>query len=236
MLSIATLSLAIAICGTAWLFSRFNAPDPAFPQPDEIAPKSSATPACFPGTAVSLDQRVADPLFFPTNLPISDFQDLNKRIFEWYSKKLVEMKEPSLYALADSQVERYRLLVLVLPSSRHPVTVRVESVGERRTIAVKELDRYDQTPAKLIVDQIRPLSEHEWNRFRYLLDQACFWQMPVHQHLAGGEDGVAWILEGEFGGKYKVVDLMALDDGSFKDACDYLLRISGLKLASKEVY
>jgi len=57
------------------------------------------------------------------------------------------------------------------------------------------------------------------------LELACFWQMPTPNELMMC-DGAEWIMEGRREGRFHVVDRQSPDEGAYRDACLYLLRVS----------
>jgi len=150
---------------------------------------------------------------------------------EWYSKHLKAMDESSLNSMAGSD-ETYRFLWL--RTFHHPIAIRVWRKGEERNMAFKELDGaggYD--PGKLIANLTRRLTTDEWDKFIKLLQQASYWQLPTESRN-GGRDGAQWILEGKKDEQYHVVDRWSPEGGSYREACLYLLKLSGQK--QKELY
>ena len=150
---------------------------------------------------------------------------------EWYSKYLKAMDVSSLNSIAESD-ETYRFLWL--RTFHHPIAIRVWRKGEERNMVFKELDGaggYD--PGKLIANRTRRLTTDEWDKFIKLLQQASYWQLPK-ESKNGGRDGAQWILEGKKDEQYHVVDRWSPEGGSYREACLYLLKLSGQK--QKELY
>jgi hypothetical protein len=93
-------------------------------------------------------------------------------------------------------------------------------------------------PGELIVDRTYPITNEEWDQFAGLIEQACYWRQPTEDNEMHGEDGAQWILEGAKGGRYHIVDRWSPNDGSYRETCLYLLKLSrlGIATSSKELY
>lgn len=150
---------------------------------------------------------------------------------EWYSKHLKAMNEPPFFSL-EGQGESYRFLWL--RTFHHPITIRVWQTGQERTLVFKELNGAGgYEPGKLIVDQSRQLTADEWEKFLTLLNRASFWQLPADSNDSGN-DGAQWILEGRKDGKNHLVDHWTPESGNYREACLYLLNLSGREI--KDIY
>jgi len=150
---------------------------------------------------------------------------------DWYSKHLKAMDEPSLSSIAEPD-ETYRFLWL--RSFHHPIAIRVWRTGEERNMVFKELDGAGgYEPGKLIVNQTQQIAVKEWDEFISLLQRASYWRLPAEKKESGC-DGAEWILEGKKGERYHLVDRWSPDGGSYREACLYLLKLSGQK--TKEIY
>jgi hypothetical protein len=153
------------------------------------------------------------------------------------------MAEPSFQSLVAANVESYRFLWL---RSFHPgISVRIWKCSLGYCLTAKQLDSVDRyvdgkfvPSAKLAVNNSRPLSADDWDRFLSLLDRSYFWSLPTVDGGPMANDGAEWLLEGAIGSKYHLVDRQSPQTGDYRDACLYLLKLSELKVdASKgELY
>ena len=150
---------------------------------------------------------------------------------EWYSKHLKAMDEPAIPSITGAN-ETYRFLWL--RTFHHPIAIRLWRTGEERNIVFKELSGAGgYEPGKLITNQTQQLSADEWDMFIKLLQEASYWRLPTEsKDLA--LDGAQWILEGKKDEQYHLVDRWSPKGGSYREACLYLLKLSGQK--QKELY
>lgn len=198
-------------------------------------PIGTRTP-CFPGLGQKTETlKAAEGGYFPEKTFYQD-EDRNRFINNWYTRYLIQMTEPSLLISAKEDVT-YRFLWL--RSFHSTVVVRLWSEGERQMVSVKELSRKTETQSsQLLVDQTRSLKKEEWAAFMKLIDEACFWEVPVTSDGPIAMDGAWWVLEGADRGFYHVAIRQTPDSGSYRELCIYMLKLSGLPLdASKgEIY
>jgi hypothetical protein len=150
----------------------------------------------------------------------------------WYSKHLEALNEPVLSSIAEHD-ETYRFLWL--RSFHHPITIRIWRTGDEKNMVFKELDGHGgDWPGKMIAHQARRITTDEWNKFINLIQEASYWQLPAVGEDSG-LDGANWILEGKKDGQYHLVDLWSLgSSGNYREACLYLLKLSGQK--PQEIY
>ena len=89
------------------------------------------------------------------------------------------------------------------------------------------------------------IEDQEWNAFERLLERSNYWRLPeTNEAVSGrdgeavsGRDGASWVLEAVSDGQYHIVDRWSPDekysseeDLSFRDACQYLLKLSDLNI------
>lgn len=227
---VGTFLLGVALSSSLTLLT--DTTDLKLTEPSQVKPLEQESPTCFPGFSVPTKRTLN---YFPAGLlGPNEWSDQFRA--GWYAKHLLAMHEPSLFVTDDRGDERYRFLWL--RSFHHPVAIRVERIGDQRLIITKELDGAGgYAPGKVIVETTRLLSDGESARLEFLLADACFWQMSA-EHGLGGNDGAQWILEGQYAGRYHLVDRWSPQSGSYRKACEYLLQISGLgiDLSSQDVY
>jgi len=191
--------------------------------------------SCFPGASTKLDAMSSAPMERISPYDFCDKQKQNELIVDLYTKHLAAMSEQALMS-SNAEDESYRFLWM--RTFHHPVVIRIERLGDKRMLIVKELDGAGgYNPGKLIVNRIRPLTKSEWDEFARRVAQACFWRMPIEDSILGN-DGASWILEGYRQGCYHLVNRWSPADGDYRECCLYLLKISGLGIDehSKELY
>jgi hypothetical protein len=195
-------------------------------------PYTLVTTDCYPGRSLETPT-MSNEAFFPPKVLAQD-EPGNQFRNNWYSKHLRAMKEEPLYSPHGEWVESYRFLWL--RSFHNPVAVRIWKCGSVRFVSVKELDGaggYD--PGKLKLERKRELTPDEWREFMRYLEDSCYWQLPTQDDTIGF-DGAQWIFEGVKGGRYHVVDRWTPQNGSYRELCLYVLKLSGLKVDASELY
>jgi len=149
----------------------------------------------------------------------------------WYSKHLEAMNEPTLSTMTGHD-ETYRFLWL--RSFHHPITIRIWRTGEVKKMVFKELDgQGGDLPGKMIAHQTRRITSDGWKKLIGLIQEASYWQLPTEREDAGC-DGASWILEGKKDEQYHLVERWSPQDGIYRKACLYLLKLSGHK--PQEIY
>jgi hypothetical protein len=170
-------------------------------------PRSNSN--CFPGASIELSQLPSNGRYLPKS--IRPFMDR------------LGQNGPILIS-SDDVDETYRLLVM--PSFGHPTIISIDRTGGKMGLVRQELGLDGKNgAARLHLNT--GLTPEEWLKFTNLLDDSCFWSMPV-EGAANGFDGTDWILEGVRGGRYHVTHVRNPQSGAFLDACMYLQQISGL--------
>jgi hypothetical protein len=234
-----TLGVSIAllafVSGTTAvrLFLPTDVPSTIAPAVEGLgAPAAPAASACYPGRAVEI-QVMGHLLYFPPGV-FSTNESHDQFRADWYSKHLEAMKEESFYFSGNSEMEGYRFLWL--RSFHHPVAVRIWNSGGEQFITVKEMNGAGgYGPGKLILNQTRKLAKAEWDEFTRLLERTCYWELPTEDERLG-RDGARWILEGVRGGRYHIVDRWGPESGSYREACLYALKLSGLRADGEDIY
>ena len=123
--------------------------------------------------------------------------------------------------------ESYR--VTWVPTFHPPVAVRIWSAPGKRYLVTKELDgKGGYGMGNLSLDEMRPLSEEEWFKFKKLLTDASYWDLPSADNAPPPNDGASWVIEGVAHQQFHDVHRDA-PSKEFRDACVYLVDLSGLK-------
>jgi hypothetical protein len=199
--------------------------------PTVAEPLASLPQVCYPGRSIGIDLPNKWAYFPPGMLSQHPWHDQFR--INWYSKHLIAMKEPPMYSTNVDGFESYRFLWL--RSFHHPIAVRISKYGEQHFISVKETNGAGgYEPHQLILHQTRMLAPAEWAEFIRLINRACYWDLQSEDENIGGTDGARWILEAVTDGRYHIVDRWSPDGGSYRDACIYALRLSGLNIDTSD--
>jgi len=156
--------------------------------------------------------------------------ETNNFIYQWYSKQLKALGEPSLYKQqGDKSKQIFRFIWL--RTFHNPISIRLEvnKNDGSGTLYVKMLDGaggYD--PGKIKEDFKKHISKEDVNRLIKLLERENFWKLSTKGGLKGF-DGAQWIIEGLQDGKYHLVDRWSPNEG-VKDIGLFFLELSGLKV------
>ena len=164
--------------------------------------------------------------FFPINAFNDGWQNFDASINNWYGKHLKQMNERSLLNVSDENKEVYRFLWL--RTFDHPVSVRLERDGYSFKLTSVELDGAGgYEPGKLFRTDNVQISRDQWCAFMALLENSLFWSQETNSRDDSGNDGSQWVLEGVRGGRYHIVDRWTPMSGGFREACLFLLKLSG---------
>ena len=235
--ALATFALGL-VAFYVWIAPHFAPHNEVFVEP----PLSVETPVyagcsvsrSFPGLSVEFNSLATRP---DGNFPKSSLNSRNEKsdIFRdtWYGKHLAGMQEPSLVTTNNGDKESYRFLWL--RSFHHAIAVRIERDGGQINLFVKENNGFGgYEPRDNAVTLERKISEVKWCEFLTKIDEADFWQLGEKVGLAN--DGAQWILEGVKNKRYHVVDRQSPENGKYREACLYLLELSGLKVEESDIY
>ena len=122
--------------------------------------------------------------------------------------------------------ESYR--VVWIPTFHAPVSIRVWRSGENLFMVSKKLSgKGGYTMGHLEFQELRPISDVEWNEFRRLLRVAGYYDLATIDPTFPPNDGAEWVIESMRNGDYHKVDRRAPNTG-FREACVYLVKLSGL--------
>ncbi|MCP3166040.1 hypothetical protein [Myxococcus qinghaiensis] len=159
-----------------------------------------------------------------------------------YSRVLNSMEEPGLWPSATgSEVYRFTWM----RSFEEDIAIRVERHGTVAVLHAKQLklpSKSSDGASPLDVNQSRLLLPLQWAEFRRRLEVLSFW---TRKSAREGTytiylDGSRWLLEGAQDGGYRAYDVFlpstAGESGAFRDACLYLVELSGLSIPSRDVY
>lgn len=192
-----------------------------------------AVSATFPGRSREIQNlKKGKSGYFPKDDFSGPRGDRDDFFNDWYGKHLKAMAEGSLLDETEKQTEIFRFLWL--RSFHHPIYVRVERRESGVWLSTGELDGAGgYEPGKLIRNQQLTLSQQEWCELSRLLEKVDYWNLPTSQSNQNGVDGAEWILEGVKADRYHVVDRWS-PKGEYREACVYLLKLSGVDIDSLE--
>ncbi len=153
-------------------------------------------------------------------------------VMKWYSDQLRAFKEPLLFN-KKSNKETYRFTWL--RTFHNPVVIRIEKDENNYTLTYKVCDRAGGYQAGNIkTDKTIEINSTAWNVFIQKIEAFKFWNCTQYGRLTMGTDGSEWILEGSKPTKYKVLTEWSPNSGLYREACLYLLSLTGLDI--KEIY
>lgn len=79
------------------------------------------------------------------------------------------------------------------------------------------------------------MAKKDWLIFKKLIENADFWNMNLGRNSIG-LDGSEWILEGLTSTQYRAVTVWSPTEGSFYEACIYLISLTDLIIPENEKY
>lgn len=192
----------------------------------------------FPGKAVSFNKLIPQ-----TRSPFDNkevFREKNDKFYSVFQEERFEtetLRNGKLYPEIAQASEIYRFFWL--RSFHNPIVIRLYSIDNKKYIVSKQADgRGGYNTEKLVFNKTRKLQDSEWCEFIRLLDEADFWNKEEIEVAKLANDGSFWHLEGVSGQKYFIAGEQSPQEGKFREACIYLMRISGLNIDenSEEFY
>jgi hypothetical protein len=157
-------------------------------------------------------------------------------VFDWYSKMLFALHEPVLHSY-NGQNEIYRFTWL--RSFNQPIIVRLQRQGDLVELSSKITNGAGgYEPGQIIWDTAFKVSESNWNVLDSLVDKAKFSTLSTEVQ-DGGRDGAEWILEGIKNKQYHWAYRWSPSDDRhtlFRDACDYMLKLSTVHIELNKKY
>lgn len=228
-LIVAGITFFIGLAAVAFIYLQFN-PLPKVSQNDSLIEIENVCTfsQSFPGKSEKISEIKKDRMGYFPSKSWNGYETLYNFKNNWYGMELVEMREESLLKSTNENAEIYRFLWL--RTFHHPISVRIEKNNGEVKLFTKELDGeggYD--PGKLIRNKELKISDGNFCKFLNLIDNAGFWQMPTENDLIGN-DGANWVLEGVRDNRYHIVDRWSPRDGNFREACIFLLKLSGINI------
>jgi hypothetical protein len=174
--------------------------------------------------------------YFP-DTELSDNPLMSGMELERFSRTLRDLNEPSLLALAqDKSVTVYRFLLL--RSFHQPFSVRlmVAANGTASLSGIYIRPGYGYGPALTVNRETLNITPPDVQTFESLLDKADFWSLGPGRACITCRDGSDWLLEGVQGGRYHVVLRWSPKDGPFREACERLMKLSGVDYSADRFF
>jgi hypothetical protein len=135
--------------------------------------------------------------------------------------ELCGMDEPSLSV---SGPETYRFVWV--RHQHNPAAVRVTRAGDEIAVVSVQADARDPSAKR---HHEFTVGQDVWKAFLAHLEAADFWNLPGDpDESERGLDGADWIIEGRRANIYHSVIRWEPKPGPFRDACEDLIRVSGL--------
>ncbi|WP_342376587.1 hypothetical protein NVS55_35370 [Myxococcus stipitatus] len=129
------------------------------------------------------------------------------------------------------------------PSFSAPLMIRVERRGAVYVLHAEHLGGYASWLDAPRTRRSRLLSPSEWNEFHRKLSAFSFWPSSRRPSAPVGVeylDGADWLLEGVQHGRYKAYLVWSPAErgeaGAFREACLYLVKLSGLAIPPADFY
>jgi hypothetical protein len=192
----------------------------------------------FPGKAVSFNKLTPQ-----TRSPFDNkefFKEQNDKFYAAFQEERFEtekLQNGKLYPEIAQASEIYRFFWL--RTFHSPIIIRIYSKDNEKYIISKQTDgRGGYYAGNLVFNKTRKLEDSEWCEFLRLLDEADFWNKKEIEVAKLANDGSFWHLEGVSGQRYFIAGEQSPQESKFRDACIYLMRISGLNIDenSEEFY
>ena len=125
-----------------------------------------------------------------------------------------------------------------LRTFHHPIVIRIINVQDNITLISKTMSGQSGFDlGRLNSDATISIATVQWDTFQKLLHAANFEHIPSLQNPDEmGKDGAEWVMEQFSKGHYGFVERWSPGSVSFREACLYLLRLSGLQVKEKDMY
>jgi hypothetical protein len=212
----------------ALVFFYFNSiPEISAPAILPARAESEPRKTSFPGLSKKISEiKKGKSAYFPRHIWGNDMSAKHS-VAGWYAGQLRAMEEKSLLERADPETETYRFLWL--RTFHHPIFVRIERERKEIRLFTKELDGAGgYEPGKVLRSGDYYITAEDFRHFLDLLEKADYWNTPTDHDNIDGNDGAQWILEGVKNNRYHVVDRWTPRAGAYREACLYLLKLSGV--------
>ncbi len=161
--------------------------------------------------------------YFPDGIP-------RRTRVPWYKKVLISMDELPLWSSRlkeDKHIYRF----IWLRSFHSPVIIRLQ-IGEdlTSTLFVKVTNGRGDLGDKMKEEAIK-LPKEKIKDFLSRLNSSNFWNLQNYEETFG-LDGARWIIEGTKNGRYHIVDRWSPEDGKYREAALFLVKLADLRISN----
>jgi hypothetical protein len=179
-----------------------------------------------------------DSLYFPlykkAQNSLANFNSLDTSLNHFYSKYLLQFKEPNLY-INNSGDEIYRFTWI--RSFHNPIAIRFQKHNNSYILYTKEMvNNGGYILQEIKVNTEEKLTAYEWNNFKEKIDRLNFWNVPANDPNPESHDGAQWILEARVKNNYHFAERNMPEDNNYRACCKYLLSLTKLKIPEKDQY
>lgn len=226
VIGIGTFLLSVTLA-TVYYFQPAHPEIVVKPAPVPTVETCKENSSSFPGLSKPLNSIKKYKMgYFPEKVFDDGWSGADGSFDEWYGKHLRAMGESSLLNVDNPDTETYRFLWL--RSFHQPISVRVERRGYSFHLEAVELSGTGgYEPGKILQTDDVVIHSDQWCRLMTLLDKAKFWEQSTSSDSSLGRDGAQWVLEGVNDERYHIIHRWSPTDDSFREACIYLLLLSG---------
>jgi hypothetical protein len=180
---------------------------------------------------------MAQSRYFPP-ASLDDSPRADQFLYEWYSKQLKALDEPSLWDLSKTQKEQsYRFLWL--RTFHHAVAIRIDvnADGTSRLTTKMTSGAGGYDPGHLVQNDTSTLTRERTDWFLRKIQENKFWELAPLDKSGIGLDGAQWIIEGVKDGNYRIVDRWSPQDGPVRVMGLLMLKeLAKVKVPAKEMY
>jgi hypothetical protein len=153
----------------------------------------------------------------------------------WYSEELKLLGEPSLWEPTPGQnTESYRFLWL--RSFQPDLSVRLDVTGDGTSSLTTKIARskHSRNSGKLKTSHVLQVTKEQTTLFLATIEEHRFCNLPS-AHSYRGLDGADWIIEGNRGGTYHVIDRWMPKDGDVRAIGFAMVNdLANLNISTKE--
>lgn len=172
--------------------------------------------------------------YFPNNIFDLDNSNNGRTLYlnEWYFGHLFSMEEPIINTCEDMEIFRFTWI----RTFHNPIVVRISKKNSTISLVWKKTNGLGGYYTGEIDDEgIKNLSIEDWNKLKKKIKKCKFENLPSAE-LSHSKDGADWILEGASSNGYHVVNKRNARKTTIGKVCLYLLELTDLEIANKEVY
>ncbi len=147
----------------------------------------------------------------------------------WCSKNLLELCEPNFSNGYEKNAFRFTWISNYKHYLYDPYTIRIETDKKNNPIMYFSYKMFDFCDRNSIVCKIIPMTNSEYQKFLYLVDEYQYWTIPSRVDQGEGDSEFAFsILEGIYNDRYHVVYRDSKRDKGMMKIREFLWSLTGL--------